>query len=85
LSHLKGPAKPEDLAMSDLLGIYWVNFAKTGDPNAPGMPTWPVFTGSDQQAMFLDSQSSARPVPNMNELKAFDDYYAWRRADLKKH
>ena len=35
--------------------------------------------------MFLDSQSSAHPVPNMNELKAFDDYYAWRRAELKKH
>ena len=36
LSHLKGPAKPDDLAMSNLLSSYWVNFAKTGDPNAPG-------------------------------------------------
>ena len=33
--------------------------------------------------MFLDLQSGAHPVPNMKELKAFDDYYAWRRAELK--
>jgi hypothetical protein len=58
---------------------------KTGDPNAPGLPTWPVFTNSNQKAMFLDSQPTAQPVPNMNELKAFDDYYAWRRAELEKH
>jgi para-nitrobenzyl esterase len=85
LSHLKGPAKPEDIAVSELISSYWVNFAKTGDPNAPSMPTWPVFTTSAQQAMFLDSDSSPHPVPNMNQLKAFDDYYAWRRAELKNH
>ncbi len=32
---------PEDLAVSRLAQSYWVNFAKTGDPNGAGLPPWP--------------------------------------------
>ena len=31
----------EDQAVSRLAQNYWVNFAKTGDPNGAGLPTWP--------------------------------------------
>jgi para-nitrobenzyl esterase len=74
-----GQPRPEDLAMSDLVSSYWVNFAKTGDPNGPGLPKWPAFTEGAQQAMFFDASSSARPLPNVAQLRALDSYYAWRR------
>ncbi len=32
---------PEDQAVSRMAQTYWVNFAKTGDPNGAGLPAWP--------------------------------------------
>jgi para-nitrobenzyl esterase len=36
-----GPPTPEDQAVSRMAQSYWVNFAKTGDPNGPGLAVWP--------------------------------------------
>jgi para-nitrobenzyl esterase len=65
------------------MSSYWVNFAKTGDPNGVGLPQWPAFSASAQQVMLFDSKPAARPVPNMTQLTVLDDYYAWRRKEAK--
>jgi len=78
-----GPPRPEDLKMSDLMSSYWVNFAKTGDPNGQGLPMWPAFSATAQNAMHFDAQPSARPVPNMTQIKALDGYFEWRRDEMK--
>jgi para-nitrobenzyl esterase len=86
-SNLGGPIvapRPEDLKMSELMSSYWTNFAKTGSPNGPGLPVWPEISVKDQRVMFFDdTQPGARPVPNIEQLKALDNYYAWRRSERK--
>ncbi len=82
-SGLRGPPGPADIALSKLIQTYWVNFAKTGDPNAPGLPIWPAFTASSQQAMFLDEHAAAHPVPNTRQIRTLDGYFALRREEAR--
>ena len=78
-----GAPTSEDLALSDLIRSYWINFAGNGDPNGSDLPEWPAFTEKDQKVMYFNKVSSARPIPNLEKLKAFDAYYSWRREQAK--
>jgi len=53
LSSRNLPWRPEDRELSDLMGSYWSNFAKTGDPNGEGLPRWPAYSQDGYQVMHL--------------------------------
>ncbi|MFB7031675.1 MULTISPECIES: carboxylesterase/lipase family protein [unclassified Streptomyces] len=40
---------------------YWTNFARTGDPNGPGLPAWPRYQGPG--SVILDLKSAPAAVP----------------------
>jgi para-nitrobenzyl esterase len=79
-----GPPSPADVAFSREIQSYWVNFAKTGDPNGPGLPRWPAFSASSPRVMYLDAHPHAGPVPNLRQLEVLDAYFAWLREQAKK-
>jgi para-nitrobenzyl esterase len=66
---------PDDLALSDKISSYYVNFAVTGNPNGKGLPEWPAFTEKNQQVMVFDAAPSARPYPVLEKVKVFDPYF----------
>ncbi|MGD9161787.1 MAG: carboxylesterase family protein [Desulfobacteraceae bacterium] len=68
-----------DLKLSDMISSYWINFAKTGDPNGPELPEWPAFKMDDQKVMVFDTAPGARPVPNLDRFKVLDIYFSGLR------
>ena len=56
------PWRPEDQKVSDLMGSYWSNFAKTGNPNGRGLPKWPEYRSQDRyEVMHLLAEPHAAP------------------------
>ncbi|MEO6992291.1 MAG: carboxylesterase family protein, partial [Lacunisphaera sp.] len=70
---------PGDWAISDTLSTYWTNFAKHGDPNGFGVPTWPQFTDHDRPVMHFHNTAFVGTVPSADSLQVLDRYFAWRR------
>jgi para-nitrobenzyl esterase len=65
-----GAPTPEDQAVARMAHSYWVNFAKTGDPNGPGLPAWPRHDpGKDLIFDFRpDGSAGAGPDPRKARL-----------------
>jgi para-nitrobenzyl esterase len=73
--------RPEDRTLSEQMGEYWTNFAKskTGDPNGPGLPRWlPYNAADDWQVLHLD----ATPASKADNLRGRDLFLdsQWGRA-----
>jgi len=42
-----------DQRLSDVIMAFWVNFARTGDPNAAGLPNWPQYDSNTENYLEL--------------------------------
>jgi para-nitrobenzyl esterase len=62
------PPSAEDKEVARLMNAYWVNFAKTGNPNGNGLPKWPV--NNPRTNEILDVQSDGKPVGKTDPTKA---------------
>ncbi|MEM1247493.1 MAG: carboxylesterase/lipase family protein [Acidobacteriota bacterium] len=45
-----------DAAIADAMIRYWVQFAKTGDPNVDGLPSWPAFDAESQSYLEIGDE-----------------------------
>jgi para-nitrobenzyl esterase len=71
-------ADPRQQALAEEMSSYWVNFARTGNPNGPGLPPWPLAKDlGPTQAMVLNADHSG-PGPWLTQPKIalYDAIYA---------
>jgi para-nitrobenzyl esterase len=64
---------PEDIKVADQMSSYWVNFAKTGDPNGKGLPQWPQF--KDKATGVAHVIGTTAPAPSLALMAVYDKVY----------
>jgi para-nitrobenzyl esterase len=68
-----------DRQLAEAMAGYWVNFARTGNPNGPGLPAWPRLGADDGPVLRFGDAISAGPPPELSTLKVLDDVYSQLR------
>jgi para-nitrobenzyl esterase len=69
-----------DKQLGETISSYWVNFARTGDPNgttdpkSAGAPTWPIYVPSIDDALELGDRVGVQSHVNAAGLDFFDVY-----------
>jgi para-nitrobenzyl esterase len=58
------PPTAEDQAVSRMAQSYWVNFARTGDPNGAALPVWPRYDPSKDLIFEFHPDGTASAIPD---------------------
>jgi len=65
-----------DRELSARLMRYWVDFVRTGNPNAAGLPAWPAIGPRDPEVMALAQEVAPRPILPPRKLEAMQAFIA---------
>ncbi|MVM28917.1 carboxylesterase family protein [Spirosoma sp. HMF4905] len=75
LHTLHRPWEPVDQTIADAMSSYWVNFAKTGNPNGKNLPNWPAYKPAAENVLILDKTIQSQPLPTKPQLAFWEQYY----------
>ncbi len=63
------PFTDADFKLSGTIETYWTNFAKSGDPNGSGTPSWPQWNSGDEG--YLEFSPTAEPIAQRHFSPSF--------------
>lgn len=65
-----------DRRLADTMAGYWVNFARTGNPNGSGLPPWPAYSEAAPNVQRLADPVTTGAAEGLSGLMVFDAVYA---------
>ena len=71
-------ATPADLAVVCTMQSYWTNFARTGNPNASGLPAWIATSPATHETLLVDDDGT-RSVEGFRSAQLSLAYANWSR------
>lgn len=70
------PLGDRDARAATAMADYWTTFARVGDPNGQGRPTWPEFgRAPDRLLEFTNDGPEAKPTPFKDRLDLVEAFY----------
>jgi para-nitrobenzyl esterase len=69
------PPDEADRALARTMMSYWVNFARSGDPNGSGLPVWPAYDESDI-VQILGTSIEGRSNPHAKRFRFLGSFRA---------
>jgi len=66
--------------LADTISSYWLNFARTGNPNAAGLPHWPTYEAGTELTMEIGDAVRPGPIRNRARLEFWDAFYNAQRS-----
>jgi len=75
LHTLNRPWEPIDQKIADVMSDYWVNFAKTGNPNGKDLPEWSAYDSATENVMIIDTIIGQKSLPDKVKFSFWDKYF----------
>lgn len=65
--------------MAQIMPKYWINFVKTGNPNADGLPYWTTYKQGEATVMNMHEGFHLTPAPNQKQMNFWEELFKGMR------